>query len=145
MRALDCTQNSHRLCAAAVQVHRTTTMRRGSDALIWILLGNMVSAVVSKGHHKQGGHRGHGNTHGNTHIHGNTHGNIHTATHGTVPGLLGMRELHDLHNPEDGNVIGKDSRGKWTWEDNHRVVTGNGHRWCKLQRDNWSCVGERYA
>ena len=32
-----------------------------------------------------------------------------------------------------------------TWPSNAALVTESGHRWCALQRDNWSCVGSRYA
>ena len=32
-----------------------------------------------------------------------------------------------------------------TWRGNAALVTKSGHRWCALQRDNWSCIGSRYA
>eukprot|EP00959_Pyramimonas_sp_CCMP1952_P003498 73481-Pyramimonas_sp.AAC.1 len=58
---------------------------------------------------------------------------------------LGLYKLSGLHDPTHGNWVGKKTRGNWTWGENYRVVREHGHQWCKLQRDNWSCVGEEYA
>ena len=62
-----------------------------------------------------------------------------------IVGKLDMHRIVRLHDPEDGNFFGHGTRGNWTWSENYQAVTAQGHRWCKLQRDNWSCVGERYA
>ena len=31
-----------------------------------------------------------------------------------------------------------------TWGENKRIMSGAGHTWCGIYRDNWSCAGKRY-
>lgn len=33
----------------------------------------------------------------------------------------------------------------FTWEENFRLVTSLGHEWCPIARDNYGCLGDRYA
>ena len=73
------------------------------------------------------------------------HGELSETANGILRNLKLTRLEPNVTSVEGGNFNGARSRGKWTWDENYRLVTAHGHRWCKLQRDNWSCVGDRYA
>jgi hypothetical protein len=56
-----------------------------------------------------------------------------------------LQRVTDFHNASKGNINGKPRNGtSWTWAQNFDLVTSQKHKWCKMQRDNWSCMGERY-
>eukprot|EP00605_Chrysophyceae_sp_TOSAG23-4_P002315 GSChrysophyteH1.ASY1.ANO1.2561.1 assembled CDS len=58
---------------------------------------------------------------------------------------LHLSSLSNIHSASLGNFAGLKSRLNGSWEDNYKLVHSSGHKWCSLQRDNWSCMGERYA
>jgi hypothetical protein len=60
---------------------------------------------------------------------------------------MGMdTENNNIFNASESNFLGAVPRGgtNWTWAENFELLTSQGHQWCKLQRDNWSCVGAAY-
>lgn len=57
---------------------------------------------------------------------------------------LSLHLVKDIHNPILGNFNGNASRLNMSWVDNAALVTSEGHKWCRLQRDNWSCKGPQY-
>ena len=58
---------------------------------------------------------------------------------------LHLVNIRNIHDASLGNFYGKQTRFNGSWEDNYKLVNSSGHKWCSLQRDNWSCMGEKYA
>jgi hypothetical protein len=57
--------------------------------------------------------------------------------------LLMLDKLQTIHNVS--HPLRPIRNDAFTWAQVSALLTSTGHSWCSLTRDNWACIGKRYA